>query len=540
MATWPEEDLRRRVSAGGGRASISTEELLGGFGVRRATPSARRNIEAWLAEAGLAVEPSLGANGLPEEVTLVQWPPPAAVEPEPVEAEPVEAEPQREPEAVEPDPEAVEAEPEPRAEPEPVEPDPEPPQPEPEPAAPPEPAPSPAVAVAEPVAAPHPEPAVVATSPRRERSPRRELIRKRVSTFLFVLGVLMITEATITVAWQEPLSAFLQSRSQDTLERDLQQIERTPVNLDAQKRAELKKIRNGRKRLKRRLDLLATELSVKAGEGSAIGRLAIDRIDLNAVVVQGVSDASLRKAPGHYKNTFLPGQGGTMGIAGHRTSYGAPFRHLDKLKAGDRVTVTMPYGRFVYRVQGRKIVGAGDTEAFRPVTYQRLVLSACHPLYSASQRILVFARLETRTPLGAGAVDEQRGQKMVRHVDPNRRYRRQLRRLGRRELALGSKGDAVKELQRLLGLPRSGSYDAITAYAVRQFQQEHKLPADGVAGTTTKRLLARRPRPPSRPPTPPPVAPAPPTPQQRGQRPGRPGAPAPGSPPPAPGQQPPG
>ena len=516
MATWPEEDLRRRVAAGGGRASISSEELLGGFGVRRATPTARRNVEAWLAEAGLAIEPSLGANGLPETVTLFEWPPPAEPQREPEPQPQPEAEPQRQPEP-EPEPEPErEREPEPDAEERLV-----------------------------PVARDHGEkgPAAAAV---REAPTRRDVIRKRVSTFLFVLGVLMITEATITVTWQEPLSAFLQSRSQDTLERDLEQIERAPVNLDAQKRAELKKIRNGRKRLKRRLDLLATELAIKAEEGSAIGRLEIDRIDLNAVVVQGVSDATLRKAPGHYKNTFLPGQGGTMGIAGHRTSYGAPFRHIDKLKNGDRITVTMPYGRFVYRVQGHKIVGPGDTEAFRPVTYQRLVLSACHPLYSASQRILVFARLESRTPLGAGAVDEAKGQRMVRHVDPERRYRRQLRRLGTRELALGSKGDAVKELQRLLGLPRSGNYDAITAYAVRQFQQEHKLPADGVAGASTKRLLARRPRPPSRPPTPPPVAPAPPTPQERGQQrpgqqpPGQPGAPPPGAPPPAPGQQPPG
>jgi sortase A len=471
MATWPEEDLRRRVTAGGGRVSIASEELLGGFGVRRATPSARRNVEAWLAEAGLALEPQLGASGLPERVDIFEWPPP-----------------------------------------------------------PPEPALSPA--------------AVAVREPPREPPTRRDTIRRRVSTFLFVLGVLLIAEATITLTWQEPLSAFLQSRAQESLERDLEAIERAPVDLDAQKRDELRKIRDGRKRLKRRLDLLATELAIKAEEGSAIGRLEIDRIDLNAVVVQGVGDASLRKAPGHYRNTFMPGQGGTMGIAGHRTSYGAPFRHIDKLKTGDRIVVTMPYARFTYRVQGHQIVSAGDSEAFRPVTYQRLVLSACHPLYSASQRILVFARLENRTPLGAGAVDEQQGEKMVRHVDPELRYRRQLRRLGRRELTFGTKGSDVKELQRLLGLPRSGDYDAITAFAVRQFQQEHKLPPDGVAGTTTKRLLARRPRPPSRPPTPPPVAPAPPTPQQRGQQPGQPGARPPGAPPPTvpqqPGQQPPG
>jgi sortase A len=455
--------------------SLPAEELLGGFGVRNATPTARRNVEAWLADAGLAVEPSLSANGLPESVTLVALEDPAGPQP-------------------------------PRG------------------------------------------PAVVQSSsgvrsqapsgspPRSSARPPASTVRRRISTFLFVLGVLMITEAAITVTWQEPLSAILQARAQGTLENDLEELERAPISLDAQKRDELRAIRNDRKRLKRRLDLLASELAAKAKEGSAIGRVEIGRIDLSAVVVQGVSDPSLRKAPGHYPNTLLPGQGGTMGIAGHRTSYGAPFRHIDKLKTGDRITVTMPYGRFVYRVQGRRIVGAGDTEAFRGVTYQRLVLSACHPLYSAKQRILVFARLESRTPLGAGTIDEtSSGRKMVVHRDPRLRYERQLERLGKRELAPGTQGRDVKELQRLLGVPQSGTYDAITQFAVRQFQQEHKLPADGVAGTSTKRLLARRPRPPSRPPTPPPVAPQAPTPEQQAAN-GQGQQQPPGTPPPTGGQ----
>ena len=513
MSIWPEEELRERVAAGGGRVSMPAEELLGGFGVRRATPAARRNVERWLGEAGLGLEPPLGGNGLPPEVTIFERRP---------GMEPPRAEDRAEPRAEEP------AAP-PRAEP-------------PAPAAAEPPAP-------EPVAPPPASPPPASRPPTRSRG---EQIRRRVSTFLFVLGTLMITEAAITVMWQEPVSAFLQHRAQGELERDLDELTRTPLALDAGKRDELRSIRDSRKRLKRRLDLLAGELARTAGEGDAIGRLEIDRLDLNAVIVQGIADASLRKAPGHYRNTFMPGQGGTMGIAGHRTSYGAPFRHVDRLKPGDTIVVTMPYGRFTYRVQGQRIVGAGDTEAFQSVSYQRLVLSACHPLYSASQRILVFARLEDRRPLGAGAIDEKApNPRMVVHRDPRLRYKRQLRRLGTRELTLGVRGADVKELQRLLGLPQTGNFDAATAAAVRGFQAEHKLPADGVAGAATKRLLARRPRPPSRPPTPPPVAPVPPAPQQRPGQPGAPGAPGqpgqptnpgqpqqPGAAPP-PGQQPP-
>jgi sortase A len=342
----------------------------------------------------------------------------------------------------------------------------------------------------------------------------------------------MIAEATITLAWQEPVSAFLQNRAQDTLERELDDLEGEPLTIGDSGRQELKTIRSARRRLDRRLDLLAAELARRTREGAAVGRLEIDRIDLNAVVVDGTSGASLRKAPGHYRGTVLPGQAGSVGIAGHRTSYGAPFRHVDRLEAGDRIVLTMPYGRFTYRVQGSEIVPPGRSEAFQRVSYQRLVLSACHPLYSASERILVFARLESRRPLGAGAVDDEgAGRRMVFHADPEKRFRRQLRRLGDRDLAIGYRGKDVRELQRLLGVPRTGVFDALTAAAVTQFQRENGLPADGQAGRATKRKLARRPRPPSRPFTPPPVAPAPPPPPA-GQPP--PGA-APGQPP---GQQP--
>jgi sortase A len=357
------------------------------------------------------------------------------------------------------------------------------------------------------------------------------MLRRRLSTFLFVLGVLMIAEAAITVTWQEPVSAFLQNRAQDDLEEDLEELDTKPLAISDSGRQELKTIRSAKRRLDRRLDLLAGELARKTAEGAAVGRLEIDRIDLNAVVVHGTSAGSLRKAPGHYRGTVMPGQRGSVGIAGHRTSYGAPFRHVDKLKEGDRVHVTMPYGRFTYRVQGKKIVSPAQTDVFERVSYQRLVLSACHPLYSASQRILVFARLESRRPLGPGVVDEGQGdRRMVFHADPEKRYRRQLRRLGKRDLTLGMKGKDVRELQRLLGVPRTGSFDALTAAAVMAFQRENKLPADGQAGQATKRKLARRPRPPSRPFTPPAVAPQPPTPEQRR---------AAGQPPLPPGQQPP-
>jgi len=92
----------------------------------------------------------------------------------------------------------------------------------------------------------------------------------------------------------------------------------------------------------------------------------------------------------------MPGKGGTVGVAGHRTTYLAPFRKIDKLVRGDRIVLEMPYGEFGYRVEKTRIVSPTATEVKRRVGYERLVLTACHPLYSAAQRIVVFARSESR------------------------------------------------------------------------------------------------------------------------------------------------
>ena len=92
-----------------------------------------------------------------------------------------------------------------------------------------------------------------------------------------------------------------------------------------------------------------------------------------------------------------------MAIAGHRTTYGAPFRRIDKVKPGDEVTVVMPYGRFTYKVERTRIVPPTAVWVTQRVSYDRLILSACHPLYSAAKRIVVFARLIRSVPRGAAA-----------------------------------------------------------------------------------------------------------------------------------------
>jgi sortase A len=127
------------------------------------------------------------------------------------------------------------------------------------------------------------------------------------------------------------------------------------------------------------------------------------------VVVQGTSagsefdlSADLAKGPGHYMNTPFPGLGGSVAIAGHRTTFGAWFRHIDEIRNGDFIDLEMPYATFHYKVQRHKIVVNTDWRIIRPQGYERLVLSACHPIYSASHRYIIFARAVSVTLPGAG------------------------------------------------------------------------------------------------------------------------------------------
>ena len=150
-----------------------------------------------------------------------------------------------------------------------------------------------------------------------------------------------------------------------------------------------------------RMALAAHVLAEQAAPGDALGRITIPRIDARFTVVEGTAAGDLRAGPGHYPSTALPGEHGTVGLAGHRTTYLQPFRHLDALRRGDRVIVAMPYGRFTYVVTGSRVVAPSQVAVLaRAAGAERLVLTACHPLFSAAQRLIVTARLVAATPHG--------------------------------------------------------------------------------------------------------------------------------------------
>jgi sortase A len=220
-------------------------------------------------------------------------------------------------------------------------------------------------------------------------------VLRALSTVLIVSGVLMLADAGLTVAWQEPVSAVYAHFNQQRLRGDLRELERVPPTAVEQRA--LRSLDGA----ERRMAFLARALRRKADRGDAVGRLKIPAIDDSQIIVKGTDAGDLRKGPGIYDQTPFPGAPGTVGIAGHRTTYGAPFRHIDRIDKGDRIEVEMPYGRFTYEVERTRIVRPTQISVIDRVSFDRLVLSACHPLYSAAKRIVVFARLIGAEPRGA-------------------------------------------------------------------------------------------------------------------------------------------
>ena len=228
-------------------------------------------------------------------------------------------------------------------------------------------------------------------------TPAKRALRS-LSTILIISGVLMLSDAGLTLVWQEPVSAVYAKILQGGLGDDLRELELAkPSRLDL---AALRKLATE----KRRMAFLARRLRSDLDRGAAAGRLRIDRIKANYVLVNGTDPASLRKGPAIYDDVPFPGAPGTTAIAGHRTTYGAPFRNIDKIRKGDELVVEMRYGTFTYEVEKTQIVKPTALEVIRRVSYDRLVLSACHPLYSAARRIIVFARLVAAQARGAAQV----------------------------------------------------------------------------------------------------------------------------------------
>lgn len=157
--------------------------------------------------------------------------------------------------------------------------------------------------------------------------------------------------------------------------------------------------------------------------GDALARIEIPRIGVNDIVVAGVETGDLKRGPGHFPDTPLPGQLGNAAIAGHRTTYGQPFRNVDQLQNGDEIRVTTLNGVFVYRVTGQRIVAPSEYQvvATTDPTKANLTLTSCHPVFTARQRIVIFSELDRTesAPVGEPVLNYGRPEIVQAAVEPS-------------------------------------------------------------------------------------------------------------------------
>jgi len=234
----------------------------------------------------------------------------------------------------------------------------------------------------------HNEPA--AEQPRPSR-PRGRWLR-RLGTALIVVGVAVMAWSSVVWRWDDPFTSVYTRWQQGQLGDRYEVIVRRTAPKTVVPRT------TSRAEAIRKVDRAAGTFRSWAREGDPIGRIIVPHLALDAVVVNGTGTSSLRKGPGRDLRTYLPGQGELVYVAGHRTTYAAPFSHIDRLLPGDRVTLEMPYGTFVYAVTGHSIVAADDLSVLRSYGREVVALQACHPRFFATQRYIVWARPVSFTP----------------------------------------------------------------------------------------------------------------------------------------------
>jgi sortase A len=212
-------------------------------------------------------------------------------------------------------------------------------------------------------------------------------------TFLIVAGVVTLAWAFTVWAWQDPFTNLYTrweqhrlAQSYDRLFDAYRPIARSSVSLTA---------------AKQELRVEARRYRAQARPGEAIGRISVPRMGIDMVLVNGTDHETLKKGPGRDLRTAMPGEGKLVYIAGHRTTYLAPFSHIDQLRKGDRVTLRMPYATLVYSVTGSRIVVDSDLSVLKNHGYEQIELQACHPRFFATHRYIAYAKLVSLRMRGA-------------------------------------------------------------------------------------------------------------------------------------------
>jgi sortase A len=211
-------------------------------------------------------------------------------------------------------------------------------------------------------------------------------------TLLALAGALTLLWALLVWQWQDPFTALYTKWEQRQLasqyDKRAQSFE--PAISGATVAAERESIAREAKRYR-----------TSSARGEVIGRLRVPRMGLNMLLVDGTDHDTLKKGPGRDKRTFMPGEDRLVYIAGHRTTYLAPFSHIDKLRHGDRIKIEVPYGTFIYAVTRHRIVKSTDLSVLRSPRHELIELQACHPRFFASHRYIAYGRLLRVEPRGA-------------------------------------------------------------------------------------------------------------------------------------------
>ena len=216
-------------------------------------------------------------------------------------------------------------------------------------------------------------------------------MRHRLGTLLLVIGIGVLAWTSTVYLWKDPFTTAYTAYEQRRLEANLNsQFESWKPKARAEPVA-----RPAKPKPKSRHDDVsgdAKRFRLASDDGDAIARLRVPRLGLSLIVVNGTSSSDLRRGPGRHTETFMPGEGKLVYVAGHRTTYGAPFSDIDRLEPGDTLSVELPYGSVEYLVTRHRIVDDNDLSVLESSGREELVLQACHPRFFANQRYLVYAR----------------------------------------------------------------------------------------------------------------------------------------------------
>jgi sortase A len=218
-------------------------------------------------------------------------------------------------------------------------------------------------------------------------------------TLLAVAGLGMLVWVLVVWRWQDPFTALYTHWKQHQLsqayERRFSEFRPTQLRQNEASVSATTKVIAREARLYR----------LHSERGQAIGRIRVPRLHLNMILVNGTDHDTLKKGPGRDRRTYMPGEGQLVYIAGHRTTYLAPFAHIERLRGGDRVTLNVPYATFRYRVYKHRIVDANEMSVLRSHGVEVVELQACHPRFFASHRYIAYARLVRVKPRGGAAYD---------------------------------------------------------------------------------------------------------------------------------------